>query len=150
MYDDVGDTVKWEYNGLIEIIEIAEKLLKYAGDKRIFLFKGEMGAGKTTFIKALCKALNVEDVINSPTFSIINEYITKDNDVVYHFDFYRVKTEYEAQDIGVEEYFYSDSYCFIEWPSKIPHLIPDEHILIEIIVVDKDKRQLLITKNEEA
>lgn len=142
--------MSYEYDNLSEIQQVAQKLLKYGGEYRIWLFKGDLGAGKTTLIKAVCKELEVEDMVNSPTFSLVNEYETVPGEIIYHFDFYRVKDEYEAYDIGVEEYFYSGNYCFIEWPSKIPNLIPDKYLMIKIIEVDEDKRQLVISKHEEA
>src|SRR4051812_24687342 len=101
---------------LDDLQHIAEQVLKKAKLYKVWLFSGEMGAGKTTFIKVICKTLGVEDVMSSPTFSIVNEYATLNNGLVYHFDFFRIKSEAEAYDIGTEEYFYSGNYCFIEWP----------------------------------
>ena len=114
-----------------ELNNIAQQTLAYADKGRILLFYGEMGAGKTTLIKALCQQLGVEGSVSSPTFSIVNEYATK-NGRVYHFDFYRLKTQTEALDMGYEEYFYSGDYCFIEWPEKIPDLLPESYISIHI------------------
>lgn len=138
----------WIYDGLEEIGLMAEKLLDYAGPLRVWLFEGELGAGKTTFIKELCDKLNVEDNVSSPTFALINEYETTEGELVYHFDLYRIKSEEEALDIGISEYFDTNYYCFIEWPSKIPHLIPNEHLKIEIQSLSNSKRQLVITRNE--
>ncbi|MGK7391730.1 MAG: tRNA (adenosine(37)-N6)-threonylcarbamoyltransferase complex ATPase subunit type 1 TsaE [Candidatus Cyclobacteriaceae bacterium M2_1C_046] len=144
------DSVQWEYSGLFEIQEVAEKLLKYGNDYRIWLFKGELGAGKTTLIKALSSELGVIDRVSSPTFSLVNEYESESGDILYHFDFYRVKDEEEAVNIGLEEYFYSGSYCFIEWPSRIPNLLPENYIMVEIKPLDENKRELVITKHDEA
>lgn len=123
---------KTVFNYTIKDIDlIAQQILAYASDERIFLFYGEMGAGKTTLIKALCEQLGVEGSVTSPTFSIVNEYTGKTGRV-YHFDFYRLKTQTEALDMGYEEYFYSGDYCFIEWPEKIPDLLPESYISISI------------------
>jgi tRNA threonylcarbamoyladenosine biosynthesis protein TsaE len=110
---------------------LASEMLKSTKAK-VWIFRGQMGAGKTTFIKSLCGQLGVTDTMSSPTFSIVNEYETASGDKVFHFDFFRVKSEAEAVDIGVEEYFYSGSYCFIEWPERIEGLIPEEHIVVRI------------------
>ncbi len=114
----------------------AEKLLNTFPDKRIFAFYGELGAGKTTFIKAICKILKVKDIVNSPSFSIINEYKTSDNESVFHFDFFRIKDINEVLDIGYEDYFYSNSYCLIEWPEKIGNLLAENFVCVKI---EKDK-----------
>ena len=103
---------------------VAEKILERTGSSRIIVFYGEMGAGKTTLIKAICRKLGVEGTVSSPTFSLVNEYISRQGKKIYHFDFYRLKNETEALDIGCEEYFASGNYCFIEWPEKIKHLLP--------------------------
>jgi tRNA threonylcarbamoyladenosine biosynthesis protein TsaE len=110
--------------------------------KKIILFNGEMGAGKTTFIKQLCKSMGVQGTISSPTFSLVNEYHTADNQTIYHFDFYRLNRESEALDMGVEDYLFSGNWCFIEWSEKISSLIPDEHTVITIQVNPDGKRQL--------
>ncbi|MEE2954431.1 MAG: tRNA (adenosine(37)-N6)-threonylcarbamoyltransferase complex ATPase subunit type 1 TsaE [Bacteroidota bacterium] len=103
-----------------------------------FSLKGEMGSGKTTLVKKFCKFLEVSDVVNSPTFSIINEYTSKFG-VIYHFDFYRIKNQQEVFDLGYERYFYSSSYCFLEWPEKIPDLIIDDFIEIEILCKNSER-----------
>lgn len=113
----------------------AKKILEYFPDNTIFAFYGELGAGKTTLIKSLCNQLGVVDTVTSPTFAIINIYQSNKSGEVYHFDFYRIKSESEALDIGYEDYFYNDSFCFIEWPEKISNLLPEETIDI-IIEVD--------------
>ena len=125
---------------LTELEEVARELLQKAGRHRIWLFNGEMGAGKTTLIKAMCNALGVNGGMTSPTFSIINEYHTASGESVYHFDFYRLKNENEALDIGAEEYFDSGRYCFIEWPDRIPSLIPDRHFVLDLSIMEKDTR----------
>lgn len=114
----------------------AARLIEIAGNDRVFTLSGEMGAGKTTFIKAICEVLGVTDTISSPTFSLVNEYRTKEGSPLYHFDFYRIKNESEAYDMGYEDYLYSGNYCFIEWPEKIADLIPGDCVKIEISVVD--------------
>lgn len=135
-----------EVNGLQELSGAAKALLKFAGENKIFVFQGEMGAGKTTFIKSLCKELGVHDVVNSPTFSIVNEYAAGD-EVVYHFDFYRIKNLQEAYDIGYEEYFYSGHLCLIEWPERITELLPQSYLKIEIAVLSAEQRTFSFTKH---
>lgn len=125
-----------------ELDEIAQQVLKKYNLK-IFLFYGEMGVGKTRFIKSLCKGLNVLDVVSSPTFSIVNQYLNKNDDFIYHFDFYRTNNKEEIFDIGYEEYIYSSSYCFIEWPEKIESLLPNNYIKIEMIL-DGNNRKINI------
>ncbi|MFD0766406.1 tRNA (adenosine(37)-N6)-threonylcarbamoyltransferase complex ATPase subunit type 1 TsaE [Mucilaginibacter lutimaris] len=126
-----------------ELPQVASEILECAGDTRIFLFYGDMGAGKTTIIKALCAQLGVLDAATSPTFSIVNQYKGQDGPV-YHFDFYRLKDQNEALDMGYEEYFYSGNYCFIEWPEKIANLIPDSYTGIRIRVIDATGRQITV------
>jgi tRNA threonylcarbamoyladenosine biosynthesis protein TsaE len=128
-----------------QIPNSASEIIKFAEDSRIFLFYGDMGAGKTTLIKALCERLGTTETVTSPTFSIVNEYEGND-ERIYHFDFYRLKNETEALDMGYEEYFYSGAYCFIEWPEKIPNLLPDHYISIKISVEDDNLRQIIIDK----
>ena len=125
-----------------ELDEIAQQLLKKSNLK-IFLFYGEMGVGKTRFIKSLCKGLDVLDVVSSPTFSIVNQYLNKNDDFIYHFDFYRTNNKEEIYDIGYEEYIYSSTYCFIEWPEKIESLLPNNYIKIEMIL-DGNNRKINI------
>ena len=116
---------------LNDLDSAAAELLE-ATEKRVWLMDGEMGAGKTTLIKALCETLGVEGTMSSPTFSIVNEYPTGNKEIIYHFDFYRLKNETEAMDIGVEEYLDSGRYCFLEWPDKISSLIPPDHFKVKI------------------
>lgn len=111
----------------------------------IFAFYGQMGVGKTTFIKALCKELGVTDVVNSPTFTIVNEYVSAKGFPVYHFDFYRINKEKEAYDIGVDEYFSGDGLNLIEWPEKIPNILPSCALRIDIILNEDGSRTLNLT-----
>lgn len=118
--------MKWTINHLEEIHEVAHKFLDFVGDKKIFALYGPMGVGKTTFVKAVASCLGVTDDVSSPTFAIVNEYRTKNNEAIYHFDFYRVNNISEALDFGYEEYFFSGDRCFIEWPEKIEELLPED------------------------
>lgn len=126
-------------NNIAELPTVAEQLIYFANGERFFIFEGEMAAGKTTFIKTLCQALGVKDLVSSPTFSIVNEYESP-NGPVYHFDFYRLKNLQEAFDIGYEEYFYSNNYCLVEWPQKVQELLPEKYVKVEIDIVDNDAR----------
>lgn len=110
----------------------ARHLLKFAGEIRILIFSGEMGAGKTTFIKAVCTELGVTEGMSSPTFSIINEYLSSTSAKIYHFDFYRIRNEAEAYEIGAEEYFHGGCFCMIEWPEKIINLLPEPRVRVNI------------------
>ncbi|UTN02892.1 tRNA (adenosine(37)-N6)-threonylcarbamoyltransferase complex ATPase subunit type 1 TsaE [Flavobacterium bizetiae] len=126
---------------LDQIKEVAEQILAQ-NPKKIILFNGEMGVGKTTLIKQLCKSLGVEDATSSPTFSLVNEYYTSNNQIVYHFDFYRLNKETEALDMGVDDYLYSGNWCFIEWSEKIASLLPEETSTINIELLADGKRSL--------
>jgi tRNA threonylcarbamoyladenosine biosynthesis protein TsaE len=117
---------------LDEIGKAAKEFVAAMGDKKVFAFYGKMGAGKTTFIKAVCEELGVEDVINSPTFAIVNEYVDGQGDPIYHFDFYRIKNPQEVLDIGYEDYVYSGHVCFMEWPELIENLLPDDAVKVTI------------------
>lgn len=128
---------------LSDLPKVADELLKNNSSK-IILFYGEMGAGKTTFIKEICKKLGVSDTISSPTFSIVNEYLTSSGQTIYHFDFYRLNNESEALDIGTEEYFYSGNLCLIEWPEKINSLLPDNAIKVYLSENSNDTRNIKI------
>ncbi|MDR2806032.1 MAG: tRNA (adenosine(37)-N6)-threonylcarbamoyltransferase complex ATPase subunit type 1 TsaE [Dysgonamonadaceae bacterium] len=113
--------------------EAAREFIAAMGDRRVFAFQGKMGAGKTTFIKAVCRALGVKDVINSPTFALVNEYRSDAaGQKIYHFDFYRIGSIQEACDVGVEDYFTGGALCFIEWPEKIKALLPPDTLLVRI------------------
>lgn len=127
-------------DSLENIADAAKKFLAEAGDRRVFAFHGGMGAGKTTFIKALCSELGVTEVVASPTFAIVNEYMAQNGEPVYHFDLYRVKTMDEACDFGCEDYFYSGNYCFIEWPELVEPLLPDDTADVCITVDDEGHR----------
>ena len=129
---------------LDEIHEVAQKILAFQPQK-VILFEGEMGMGKTTLINALCKKMGVNDATSSPTYSIVNEYQTIDNQIIYHFDFYRLKTETEALDMGVDEYLYSGNWCFIEWADKISNLVPEIHSVIFIKLLPDGKRHLIMS-----
>lgn len=118
--------------GLDAIHEAAREFIKQIDQDTVFAFHGEMGAGKTTFIKAICEELGVEDVINSPTFAIVNEYRSASAELIYHFDFYRINKPEEAYDFGYEDYLYSGALCFIEWPEKIEELLPGDTVHVTI------------------
>ena len=125
------NTLKIE--SLETIRQTAHAFISQMDDRTVFAFHGNMGAGKTTFIKAICEELGVEDVINSPTFAIINEYRSDTTgELIYHFDFYRINKLSEAEDIGTEDYFYSGALCFIEWPEKIEELLPGDVVHVTI------------------
>ena len=122
------------------IAEAAKKFVAAMGDRKVFAFYGKMGAGKTTFIKAVCEELGVEDVINSPTFAIVNEYVDGEGEPIYHFDFYRIKKEQEVLDIGYEDYVFSGNVCFMEWPELIENLLPDDAVKVTIEEEEEGER----------
>jgi tRNA threonylcarbamoyladenosine biosynthesis protein TsaE len=124
-----------------DLNSIAKEILATTKNKAL-LFYGEMGAGKTTLVKELCKELGIKDVASSPTFSLVNEYHTSNNEIVYHFDFYRIEDENEALDIGIEDYFYSNAWCLIEWPQNIENLLPLESTEIHISVLENGQRNI--------
>ncbi|MGM9690821.1 MAG: tRNA (adenosine(37)-N6)-threonylcarbamoyltransferase complex ATPase subunit type 1 TsaE [Bacteroidaceae bacterium] len=115
-----------------EIAVAAKEFVAAMGERKVFAFYGKMGAGKTTFIKAVCEELGVEDVINSPTFAIVNEYVDGQGEPIYHFDFYRIKNQQEVMDLGYEDYVYSGHVCFMEWPELIENLLPDDAVKVTI------------------
>jgi tRNA threonylcarbamoyladenosine biosynthesis protein TsaE len=129
-----------EIKSLSEINHIAARFLLAHPADRIFAFYGEMGAGKTTFIKALCEEMQVIDYVTSPTFALINEYKTKQDSSIFHFDFYRIKNISEAYDFGYEDYFYSGDYCFIEWPELIEPLLPPIAVKVTIREIENGRR----------
>ncbi len=129
-------------NNLSDLDYVAQKFVNKMDNRKVFAFYGEMGAGKTTLIKAICKAMGVTETITSPTFSLVNEYKDDDDNPIYHFDFYRIKNIEEAFDFGYEDYFYSGKDCFIEWPELIESLLPKE--VVEVIIkVDKNGQRLI-------
>jgi tRNA threonylcarbamoyladenosine biosynthesis protein TsaE len=123
--------------------ESARVFLQAFPEDKLFAFYGEMGAGKTTFIKAICRSLGVGDVTSSPSFGLIHEYLTGEGDSIFHFDFYRIETLEEVFDIGYEEYMFSGSYCFMEWPEKVETILPDHTIRISINIFDEGMRELV-------
>lgn len=138
--------MEWICNELSQLDGICSEILRLSKSRKI-AFHANMGAGKTTLIKLICEQLKVIDVVKSPTFSIVNEYISEINGKVYHFDFYRLGDKREALDIGVESYFDSSAYCFVEWPSIIQDLLPDDfdHIYID---VENEKRIIKLVSND--
>lgn len=137
---------KIEIKGVADLERAAREFVKLMGDETVYAFYGEMGAGKTTFISALCRALGVdEDLANSPSFSIINEYRSDTTaELIYHFDLYRLENVDEALEIGVEDYFDSGALCLLEWPERIEPLLPDDTVKVNITVNDDDTRTLTI------
>jgi tRNA threonylcarbamoyladenosine biosynthesis protein TsaE len=128
-----------------DLPKVAQKLL-FNIKSKVWLLCGPMGSGKTTLIKTLVKILGVTDMTSSPTFSLVNEYISHKGDILYHFDFYRIKKEEEALDMGIDDYFYSGNYCFVEWPDKIENLVPLNAVAI-YITVNADGTRTLTFKN---
>lgn len=126
---------------LIDLESVAAKIIAVAGSKRLICFNGEMGAGKTTLIKAICKLLGSDDVVTSPTFGIVNEYAAEQG-VIYHFDAYRLNSEEEAYDFGIEEYLDSGDWCLIEWPEKIENLLPSKSEILSVTIFVKENRRL--------
>jgi tRNA threonylcarbamoyladenosine biosynthesis protein TsaE len=130
--------------GIGEVPAAAKWLIEQAATNDIWLFEGEMGAGKTTLIKAIAQEMSVLNHVQSPTFSIVNEYETQEGRIIYHFDCYRLKNEMEAYDIGVEEYLDSGELCWIEWPNKIVNLLPDNCFRLEIQKLSENKRVIVL------
>ncbi|WP_188051025.1 tRNA (adenosine(37)-N6)-threonylcarbamoyltransferase complex ATPase subunit type 1 TsaE [Flavobacterium sp. GP15] len=133
-----------EIEFLIDQLEVVAQKIISANPNKVILFHGEMGVGKTTLIKQLCKVLGVKSATSSPTFSLVNEYEATNNQLVYHFDFYRLNQETEALDMGIDDYLYSGNWCFIEWAEKIPNLIPEAHSTISISILEDGKRSLTL------
>ncbi len=134
-----------EYTNLAELPSVAKQIIDFGKGENVWIFEGEMGAGKTTTITAICKELGVQSHIQSPTFSLVNEYETSSDEIIYHFDFYRIKQEIEAMDMGVEEYLYSGNLCMIEWASKIENLLPLQYLKVKIDVNFEEKRTITLS-----
>lgn len=146
MADTLGEVV---VNGLEALPEATQKIIDLVSEEdKLWCFYGDMGAGKTTLIKALCKAWGVKDTVSSPTFALVNEYRNTQKQPIYHFDFYRIKDEEEAWDIGTEDYFYSGAQCLVEWPERIEGLLPEDFIRIDIVVEADRSRSIYISKHE--
>ena len=132
-----------------EINDVAKQLVQHANGRKVWLFRGEMGAGKTTLIQAICEGLGVDEQATSPTYSIINEYNATSIDApIYHMDLYRLKNEEEALQIGIEEYLYGGVYCFIEWPDIILNLLPEDCFEIQLSIVGDSKRKIIFVLPE--
>ncbi|MDL2331211.1 tRNA (adenosine(37)-N6)-threonylcarbamoyltransferase complex ATPase subunit type 1 TsaE [Odoribacter sp. OttesenSCG-928-A06] len=140
--------MKFIIDDLSDIDHVAARFMEYVGDKHIFALYGSMGVGKTTFVKAIARYMGVEDDVNSPTFSIVNEYTTVSGDVFYHFDFYRINQISEALDFGYEEYFYSRRKCFIEWPEKIEELLPEDTVYCYFSELNNGRREIRVGDQE--
>lgn len=130
-------------NSLEELQQAAKTFIAAMGNNTVFAMYGKMGVGKTTFTKAICECLGVEDVINSPTFAIVNEYRSDSGELIYHFDFYRIKKLEEVYDMGYEDYFYSGALCFIEWPELIEDLLPENAVKVTIEENEDGTRSIL-------
>ena len=133
-----------EISSLDTIHQTAQKFIDLMGKNTVFAFNGTMGAGKTTFIKAICDVMGVQETVNSPTFSIVNEYEARDGKIIYHFDCYRINKIQEALDLGAEEYLYSGNLCFIEWAENIAPLLPDLLVNVNIEEANDGKRLIVI------
>ena len=136
--------MKLTIDSLDTIHHTARQFIDQIGDRTVFAFNGKMGAGKTTFIKAICEEMGVKETVNSPTFSIVNEYEGSGNRIIYHFDCYRINNIQEALDLGAEEYLYSGNLCFIEWSENIAPLLPDSIVNVNIEEVENGKRDVVI------
>jgi len=139
--------VEFKSEHLEELPAVAKTILGEYPDDRIFIFRGDLGAGKTTLIKEICKQLLVSDPTNSPSFAIVNEYNTSSGQKLFHFDFYRIRKLEEVYDIGYEEYFYSGNYCFIEWPEIVEEILPKQYVDVEISWdINDNSRNISLTK----
>jgi tRNA threonylcarbamoyladenosine biosynthesis protein TsaE len=148
MESEISENISFSDVDLQGLPHTVKDIYAFGKNHKIWLFKAEMGGGKTTFISHLCDFLKVEDHVSSPTFGLVNEYLSAKDGEIYHFDFYRIKNEQEAFEIGVEDYFYSNRLCLIEWPEMIPSLIPDRFLLIEIQLSNEHtKRNFKISKH---
>lgn len=137
------DGKTFHIHGVEALAEVSDYLLSLRGEADVVAFYGAMGAGKTTLIKNLCHRMGVTDEVNSPTFAIVNEYVTEEGESVYHFDFYRIKKLEEAYDIGYENYFYSGCLCLIEWPELIEPLLPDRYLRVDLLPGDGDDDRVI-------
>ncbi len=133
-----------EINSLEDINNVAKNFIDLIGDRTVFAFNGKMGAGKTTFIKAICETMGVKETVNSPTFSIVNEYEAAEGRIIYHFDCYRINKIQEALDFGAEEYLYSGNLCFIEWSENIAPILPDSLVNVDIEEKENGERNVII------
>lgn len=134
-----------EILSLETINETAGKFINQIANRTVFAFNGKMGAGKTTFIKSICETLGVKETVNSPTFSIVNEYETADGRIIYHFDCYRINKIQEALDLGAEEYLYSGNLCFIEWSENIASILPDSVVQVDIEETENGIRKITLS-----
>jgi len=141
------DTNTYYQVSVKDLKTLAEDILKKGGNEKVYLLQGDLGSGKTTLVKFFCSSLGVNDGVTSPTFSIVNEYSGNGNPI-YHFDFYRIEKEEEAFDLGCEEYFYSGHYCFIEWPEKIPSLLPSHFVEIHLEHKNDNLRTISLTVHD--
>ena len=133
-----------EIDSIKTIHQTAKKFIEQIGERTVFAFNGKMGAGKTTFIKSICETMGVKETVNSPTFSIVNEYEAADGRIIYHFDCYRINKIQEALDLGAEEYLYSGNLCFIEWSENIAPLLPDSIVNVDIEEMENGKREIYL------
>ena len=133
-----------EIESLKTILQTAQKFIDQIGERTVFAFNGKMGAGKTTFIKSICETMGVKETVNSPTFSIVNEYEAADGRIIYHFDCYRINKIQEALDLGAEEYLYSGNLCFIEWSENIAPILPNSLVNVDIEEGENGKRNVII------
>lgn len=148
MHNQSHESHKITCEALAELGHVAREIIDFAGEQTLWLFEGQMGAGKTTLIRQICEELRVVDNVSSPTFSLVNEYQSETGETLYHFDFYRINKEQEALDIGVEEYFDSGDICLIEWPSKIASLLPETVLQITIHPGEGEQRTFHLTIGE--
>lgn len=135
--------ITFEINSVEELSKVSDLLIEWRNESNIIAFYGGMGAGKTTLIKNLCYKLGVHDEVNSPTFALVNEYVTEEDESIYHFDFYRIKSIEEVFDIGYEDYFYGEGLCLLEWPELIDTLMPEEFIKVEITLGNTDTSRII-------
>ena len=147
MHDKV-ETIRLNAASLKDLPEIASTIIKVGKDFNIWLFDGPMGSGKTTLIREICDQIGVEDNVNSPSFGLVNEYLSTSEDTIYHFDFYRIRNEEEAERIGISEYFDSGDLCMIEWPEKISSLIPTRNLKISLNITENQGREIYLNKYE--